>query len=118
MANNRSERRKIKTIETKFLYREAGDRTKNGNTRYELKIFKLECKNKCTEAKRTENVRDRIKKVLPQCQPQGRTSVEDRYKVPELEVEMTFRPNASVGLGGLGVTCSPRDPRFAGSNPT
>ena len=23
----------------------------------------------------------------------------------------------SVGLGGLGVTCSPRDPRFAGSNP-
>ena len=23
-----------------------------------------------------------------------------------------------VGFGGLGVTCSPRDPRFAGSNPT
>ena len=23
-----------------------------------------------------------------------------------------------VGHGGLGVTCSPRDPRFAGSNPT
>ena len=23
----------------------------------------------------------------------------------------------TVGLGGLGVTCSPRDPRFAGSNP-
>ena len=22
-----------------------------------------------------------------------------------------------VGLGGLGVTCSPRDPSFAGSNP-
>ena len=22
-----------------------------------------------------------------------------------------------VGLGGLGVPCSPRDPRFAGSNP-
>ena len=22
-----------------------------------------------------------------------------------------------VGLGGLGVTCSPRDPKFAGSNP-
>ena len=22
-----------------------------------------------------------------------------------------------VGLGGLGVTCSPRDPRFAESNP-
>ena len=25
---------------------------------------------------------------------------------------------SSVGLGGLGVRCSPRDPRFAGSNPT
>ena len=24
----------------------------------------------------------------------------------------------TVGLGGLGVTCSPRDPKFAGSNPT
>ena len=23
-----------------------------------------------------------------------------------------------VGLGGLGVTCSPRDPRFEGSNST
>ena len=23
-----------------------------------------------------------------------------------------------VGLGGLGVTCSPRNPRFAGANPT
>ena len=23
----------------------------------------------------------------------------------------------TVGLGGLGVPCSPRDPRFAGSNP-
>ena len=22
-----------------------------------------------------------------------------------------------VGLGGLGVTCSPRDPKLAGSNP-
>ena len=22
-----------------------------------------------------------------------------------------------VGLGGLGLTCSPRDPRFVGSNP-
>ena len=22
-----------------------------------------------------------------------------------------------VGLGGLGIMCSPRDPRFAGSNP-
>ena len=25
--------------------------------------------------------------------------------------------NALVCLGGLGVMCSPRDPRFAGSNP-
>ena len=25
---------------------------------------------------------------------------------------------SQVGLGGLGVTCSPRDPRFADSNPT
>ena len=24
----------------------------------------------------------------------------------------------AVGLGGVGVTCSPRDPRFAGSKPT
>ena len=23
----------------------------------------------------------------------------------------------AVGLGGFGLTCSPRDPRFAGSNP-
>ena len=28
------------------------------------------------------------------------------------------RPSKTpAGLGGLGVTCSPRDPRFAGSNP-
>ena len=26
--------------------------------------------------------------------------------------------NYVVGLGGLKVTCSPRDPRFTGSNPT
>ena len=25
--------------------------------------------------------------------------------------------SCSVSLGGLGLTCSPRDPRFAGSNP-
>ena len=25
--------------------------------------------------------------------------------------------SCEVGLGGLGVTCLPRDPRFAGSNP-
>ena len=26
--------------------------------------------------------------------------------------------SVEVGLGDLGVTCSPRDPRFAGLNPT
>ena len=30
------------------------------------------------------------------------------------KVDLTENP---VGLGGLGVTCSPRDPCFAGSNP-
>ena len=25
---------------------------------------------------------------------------------------------SEVGLGGFGATCSPRDPRLAGSNPT
>ena len=31
---------------------------------------------------------------------------------------LTGKPTAKkVGLGGLGVTCSPRDPRFTGSNP-
>ena len=30
---------------------------------------------------------------------------------------MTFCNTFDVGLGGLGVTCSPPDPRFAGSNP-
>ena len=30
----------------------------------------------------------------------------------------TNKLNVSVvGLGGLGVTCSPQDPRFVGSNP-
>ena len=33
---------------------------------------------------------------------------------PEIS-EDQLREN--FGLGGLGVTCSPRDPRFAGSNP-
>ena len=45
---------------------------------------------------------------------------------PHLEVFREFflvldvlliREISIVGLGGLGVTCSPRDPRFAGSNP-
>ena len=31
--------------------------------------------------------------------------------------EVLHSLNRSVGLGGLGVTCSPRDTRFAGSNP-
>ena len=30
----------------------------------------------------------------------------------------TILISLEVGLGGLGVTCSPRDPQFAGSNPT
>ena len=29
----------------------------------------------------------------------------------------TQRSIYTIGLGGLGVTCSPRDPRFVGSNP-
>ena len=33
---------------------------------------------------------------------------------PLMMVSISF---TLVGLGGLGVTCSPRDPRFAGSNP-
>ena len=32
--------------------------------------------------------------------------------------EAILSSSSSVGLGGLGVTCSPRDPNFAGSNPT
>ena len=32
------------------------------------------------------------------------------YHVPYFIIEI-------IGHGGLGVTCSPRDPRFAGSNP-
>ena len=35
-----------------------------------------------------------------------------------IEILMLFSISCFfVGLGGLGVTCSPRDPRFAGSNP-
>ena len=30
----------------------------------------------------------------------------------------TILPSYLVSLGGLGVTSSPREPRFAGSNPT
>ena len=30
---------------------------------------------------------------------------------------MIFKNIDKVSLGGLGVPCSPRDPRFAGSNP-
>ena len=29
-------------------------------------------------------------------------------------VDITY---IKIGLGGLGITCSPRDPRFAGSSP-
>ena len=30
---------------------------------------------------------------------------------------LTVVTGTAVGLGGLGLRCSPRDPRFAGSNP-
>ena len=33
------------------------------------------------------------------------------------ECESWFLTLSDVALGGLGVTCSPRDPKFAGSNP-
>ena len=33
-------------------------------------------------------------------------------------LELAFLAATQVDLGGLGVTCSPRDPRLAGSNPT
>ena len=36
-------------------------------------------------------------------------SIENVTQCTETKVQV-------VGLGGLGVTCSPRDPRFAGSN--
>ena len=40
-------------------------------------------------------------------------------KVPtKLENEEQSVWTKLVGLGGLGVTCSPRDSRIAGSNPT
>ena len=32
-------------------------------------------------------------------------------------LKLKSKRNTLVGLGGLGLTCSPRDPRFAGSNP-
>ena len=35
-----------------------------------------------------------------------------------MSFKCVLRNPTDVGLGGLGVTCSPRDPRFAGSNPT
>ena len=38
--------------------------------------------------------------------------------MPNYKVKFTIVTDNTVGLGGLGVTCSPRDPRFAGSNPT
>ena len=36
--------------------------------------------------------------------------------MPQLQ-RLQFNNPYPVGLGGLGVTYSPRDPRFAGSNP-
>ena len=37
------------------------------------------------------------------------------YRCPKLKETQGI--SLIVGLGGLEVTCSPRDPRFAGSNP-
>ena len=39
-----------------------------------------------------------------------------KYNIPTLWKEQTSK-KSDVGLGGLGVPWSPRDPRFAGSNP-
>ena len=51
-------------------------------------------------------------------------NVQIRYKIVKMVREVVmcifylfFIILWIVGLGGLGVTCLPRDPRFAGSNP-
>ena len=47
----------------------------------------------------------------------------DRFRVVYYELSFNRKyfaflvRDSLVGLGGLGVTCSPRDPRFAGSKP-
>ena len=33
------------------------------------------------------------------------------------DIKLNVVTYTDFGLGGLGVSCSPRDPRFAGSNP-
>ena len=38
--------------------------------------------------------------------------------VRAIALDMMIVAGEDVGLGGLGVKCSPRDPRFAGSNPS
>ena len=47
---------------------------------------------------------------------------EDNSVIPFINLvkfrEMEEHQNSICVIGGLGVTCSPRDPRFAGSNPT
>ena len=47
---------------------------------------------------------------------------EDNYVIPFINLvkftEMEGYQNSICVIGGLGITCSPRDPRFAGSNPT
>ena len=45
-----------------------------------------------------------------------------RFKIEYYRIGMPCEfsietPGSIVGLGGFGATCSPRDPRFAGSNP-
>ena len=39
------------------------------------------------------------------------------YNIWPWSFKVNFLCVLYVGIGGLGITCSPRDPRFAGSNP-
>ena len=56
--------------------------------------------------------------------PMGRFHLNQIFELPLFQFSpssysiVVLFPVGLVGLGGLRVTCSPRDPRFAGSNPT
>ena len=39
------------------------------------------------------------------------------YGLVKKDKKLIYLGRVCVGLGGPGVSCSPRDPRFAGSNP-
>ena len=41
----------------------------------------------------------------------------DWHNLVEIPINGCRVTEEDVGLGGLAITCSPRDPRFAGSNP-